>query len=216
MIPGPIRLEGAVTSWHHDRGFGFIRPSQGGKDVFVHVSALPRDSAPPQVGDVFAFELQVTSDGKHRAKFVQSVRRDGSATFDRPATAVTDRGAMGYAAIVAFAALYIVVSIYWNLPLWVAGLYLVTSIAAFVAYAFDKSAARERRWRVSESSLIALGVVGGWPGAIIAQQTLRHKTKKRSFRIAFWGSVFLNVVAFMTLSYPGVPESLARLVGIVL
>lgn len=108
-------------------------------------------------------------------------------------------GAVGYVAILAFLVVSAVVNSFWPLPPWVAGLYLITSALCFVVYAIDKSAATAGRRRVSERSLLLLGVVGGWPGAIIAQQVLRHKTKKVSFRSAFWGSVVLNVLAFVAL-----------------
>jgi uncharacterized membrane protein YsdA (DUF1294 family) len=44
-----------------------------------------------------------------------------------------------------------------------------------------------------------LGLIGGWPGAIVAQQLLRHKTSKASFRLAFWATVVLNIAAFLLL-----------------
>jgi len=109
-------------------------------------------------------------------------------------------GAGAYLAIPAFLVVYLVVNAVWPLPIWVAGVYLAASVGCFVAYAVDKSAATAGRWRVSESALLVWGVVGGWPGAIVAQQTLRHKTKKASFRAAFWGTVVLNVGAFVGLT----------------
>jgi uncharacterized membrane protein YsdA (DUF1294 family) len=97
------------------------------------------------------------------------------------------------------------VSLASPVPYWVAILYLGASVLCFVAYAVDKSAAVAGRWRISESILLSLGLIGGWPGAIVAQQILRHKTKKTRFRSAFWGSVLLNVVAFVALASPVLP-----------
>jgi uncharacterized membrane protein YsdA (DUF1294 family) len=111
-------------------------------------------------------------------------------------------GAAGYLAILAFLPIYVVVDLYRPLPVWVAALYLGASVVCFVAYAVDKSAARGGRWRVSERTLLLLGFVGGWPGAILAQQLLRHKTRKASFRAAFWTSTVVNVAAFVTLGPP--------------
>ncbi|TFC19592.1 DUF1294 domain-containing protein [Cryobacterium algoritolerans] len=131
------------------------------------------------------------------------VRRNPGRGSDSPRRSGSQRpgsGAGAYLAIPAFLAICLVVNAIWPLSAWVAGFYLAASVCCFVAYAVDKSAASAGRWRVPESTLLIWGAVGGWPGAIVAQQTLRHKTRKAGFRSAFWGSVVLNVMAFVGLS----------------
>ena len=39
----------------------------------------------------------------------------------------------------------------------------------------------------------------GWPGALLAQQVLRHKTSKTSFIAVFWLTILVNVVGFVAL-----------------
>jgi uncharacterized membrane protein YsdA (DUF1294 family) len=107
---------------------------------------------------------------------------------------------MPYLPIFLFAALYAGAMLAWDLPWLVAGAYLVTSLSCFVAYAIDKSAARNGGWRTPERTLLLLGLVGGWPGAVLAQQWLRHKTSKRSFQQMFWVTVVANVAGFLWLS----------------
>ncbi|MCR2784531.1 MULTISPECIES: DUF1294 domain-containing protein [unclassified Microbacterium] len=86
-----------------------------------------------------------------------------------------------------------------DLPWWMPALYGVLSVVAFAAYGIDKAAARGDRHRISEQTLLALGLFCGWPGALIAQQLFRHKTRKRSFRRAFWVTVVINVAALAGL-----------------
>jgi uncharacterized membrane protein YsdA (DUF1294 family) len=71
------------------------------------------------------------------------------------------------------------------------------SLLTFLVYAFDKSAAVSGRWRTAEQTLHLFGLIGGWPGALLAQQLLRHKTSKQSFISVFWFTVILNVCAFV-------------------
>lgn len=79
-----------------------------------------------------------------------------------------------------------------KLPLAVLAGYLAASLLAFAVYAYDKSAASKRQWRTPESTLHLIALLGGWPGALVAQQQLRHKSKKASFLLVFWGTVVLN------------------------
>lgn len=72
-------------------------------------------------------------------------------------------------------------------------LYWIASVVTFVVYALDKSAARGGRWRTRESTLQGLALIGGWPGALLAQQWLRHKSSKRRFLMLFWLVVLVNV-----------------------
>ena len=82
-----------------------------------------------------------------------------------------------------------------RLPPVIIVIYGVVSIVAFLLYWLDKSAARRGGWRTQESSLLFIGLVGGWPGAVIAQQILRHKTRKESFQLAFWVTAVMNSIA---------------------
>jgi uncharacterized membrane protein YsdA (DUF1294 family) len=79
--------------------------------------------------------------------------------------------------------------------LWLASVYGVASVICFIAYAADKAAAVERRRRVPERTLLLLGLACGWPGGLLAQRLLRHKTAKTSFQIAFWCCVVANLAA---------------------
>lgn len=107
---------------------------------------------------------------------------------------------MIYLPLVLFVLLYVAASFVWQLPLLVGGAYLVISLTCFVAYAMDKSAARNGAWRTPERTLLLLGLVCGWPGALLAQQWLRHKTAKRAFQRMFWCTVVANIAGFLWLS----------------
>lgn len=72
---------------------------------------------------------------------------------------------------------------------WPVGVYAIASVVTFFVYGWDKAAARGGRRRVPEKALHGLAAVGGWPGALLAQQTLRHKTRKITFQIAYWSIV---------------------------
>ncbi|MBN2405460.1 MAG: DUF1294 domain-containing protein [Coriobacteriia bacterium] len=89
--------------------------------------------------------------------------------------------------------LLLVMAAFGTIPWCVLLVYVVMSVVTFVAYARDKRAAQRGQWRTGEGTLILLGVLGGWPGALIAQKTLRHKTRKQPFRTVFWASVTINI-----------------------
>lgn len=81
--------------------------------------------------------------------------------------------------------------------------YAVVSVLAYVTYAIDKQAAIKQRRRVSEKSLHLLGLLGGWPGGLLAQQWLRHKTRKTAFQVIFWLTVGANLACLLGLTlYP--------------
>ena len=202
------RVHGTLTSWDDDRGFGFITAAQGSDKTFVHIKSFPTRPTRPQLGEALSFEVERSADGKRRATRVQvagqrmpSPSRRGTSP-KRSSASLQRSGPASYLPILLFVLGYLVVNALWPIPLWVGGVYLVASVVCFVVYAVDKSAAKAQRQRVSESTLLLLGVVGGWPGAIVAQQTLRHKTQKASFRKAFWGTVVINVLVFAIFTTP--------------
>ena len=98
--------------------------------------------------------------------------------------------------LAAFALLVAFVAFTRGVPAWAASLYVGASVVCFVLYGVDKAAARAGRDRLPESVLLSLGFIGGWPGALVAQQLFRHKTSKRTFRVRFWLSVAVNAAVF--------------------
>jgi len=76
---------------------------------------------------------------------------------------------------------------------------LLASVLTFVIYGGDKMAARRGWRRVPESTLLVLGLAGGWPGAVLGQQLFRHKTQKQPFKRYFFITVVLNITGLVAL-----------------
>ena len=196
-----MRFEGTVKSWNDERGFGFIDPRQGDEEVFVHIKAFSKRNGRPAVGQRVTFEVDVGPDGRKRAKNVEaaevsslarSPREERPGNWDIPSLF----------AIPVLIAVYVGASIHWEVsPLWAVA-YFIASIVTFFAYAFDKTAAVRGNWRTQEATLLGLGLMCGWPGALLAQKGLRHKSSKQPFRNAFWITVLLNLLAFIALNSP--------------
>ena len=73
-----------------------------------------------------------------------------------------------------------------------AAVWLVLSVTTFLVYRSDKRRAENREARVPEMTLHLLSLLGGWPGAFLAQRVFRHKTAKASFQLIFWAIVLLH------------------------
>ncbi|MFJ4113960.1 DUF1294 domain-containing protein [Pseudomonas sp. NPDC089758] len=72
--------------------------------------------------------------------------------------------------------------------------YPAVSLVTLLLYWQDKQQARTQAWRTPEKVLHAGELLGGWPGALIAQQLFRHKTRKASYQMVFWAIVLLHQV----------------------
>lgn len=74
---------------------------------------------------------------------------------------------------------------WWVLHAW----WMAISIFTYLAYAADKRRARSAADRIPEATLHLLSLLGGWPGALLAQGRHRHKTAKVAFQFGFWMTV---------------------------
>ena len=196
-----VRL-GKVSEWNDDRGFGFISPLDGEPArVFFHLRDYRLDSRRPEVGELVKFKAQQQPDGKWRAQAVHrtvvSARKAKPAAPIRAGMPRSEAALPGALATVAYAT-----GIAWAisedlLPFEAVFVVLGSCAITYVVYALDKYAAQTGHWRTPESTLHLLELAGGWPGAWIAQQTLRHKSRKPGYRIAFWTMVLLHCTALV-------------------
>lgn len=185
------RYQGKITSWKDEQGFGFITPNGGGPTVFVHIKSFSTRGARPGDGKSVTYELTTNEQGKPRAEnvaFVGAPRRESAPM--RTGLLIAAAGFLAYIGL-----LYLT----GRVSIEVLALYLGASAVTIAAYKRDKSAAQNNRWRTPENTLHLLALVGGWPGALVAQQLTRHKTTKTSFRVMFWVTVTANCVALVWL-----------------
>ena len=78
----------------------------------------------------------------------------------------------------------------------VIGTYVAMSVVALALYAIDKRRARRNAWRISEATLHGVELLGGWPGAWIAQRVFRHKVQKGSYTAVFWTIVAVHLAGW--------------------
>jgi len=202
-----MRTKGKITHWNEEKGYDFITPSTGAKQVFVNISAFRNRSEPPTIDQLVEFALSTDKQGRPCAVRVTRAgeRLPGEIKRNDRYLYVVDAGLflLLVAASVAVG----------RLPPEILLLYMGASLVTYFMYFWDKSAARTGAWRTQEITLHLLSLLGGWPGALIAQQTLRHKSRKASFRAVFWLTVLVNCGLFIWLFTPSGSELLRRILG---
>lgn len=203
-----MRYEGKIVRWNDEKGFGFVLPKMGGQPVFVHVRGFSDRERRPFDEALVSYELG--SDVKGRCCAVNVVFADEGKVVRELRVSVLP-------ILLSIAFLIFMGGLVWSgrVPIVIAVGYLMFSLIAFGAYALDKDAAENRRWRMPEKKLFILGLAGGWPGAVLAQQLLRHKSSKREFQVVFWFTVVLNCGALFWLLSPDGASVRALLDGVI-
>jgi uncharacterized membrane protein YsdA (DUF1294 family)/cold shock CspA family protein len=202
-----MRTRGKITHWNAEKGYGFITPSSGAKQVFVHISAFRNRSASPEIDELVEFALSTDKRGRPCAVRVTKAGERLAGGVKR------NHRAFYIGAAVVFLAIVALLAVAGDMPAIILFIYLGASLVTYFMYFWDKSAARTGAWRTQESTLHALALLGGWPGALIAQQTLRHKSRKASFRAVFWLTVLVNCGLFIWLFTPSGSEMLGRILA---
>ena len=197
-----MRHTGRIAKWNDERGFGFISPSEGSDSVFVHISSFPRSDRRPSVNEAVSYTLAFDSHGRPQANDVRFMVGPRSASLMRQIPRWGIAVPIGFA-ISFLATLAALVAVGWLEMYWLV-LYYVASIITYGVYSRDKTAAQNAGRRIPESTLHLMSLVGGWPGALIAQVLLRHKTRKPSFLIGYWFTVIVNCIALGVIVGKGV------------
>ena len=191
-----MRIKGKVIKWQNDKGFGFIEPSNGMAEIFFHENFFLNPSRRPIIGDEVSFEIATNPEGGKRAKRIlfrgECDPRQTDIFFDILYSGVSCIFLIGIGVLVFLKKLDPIILI----------LYVLLSLVTFLFYWQDKIKATKNRWRTPENILHFSSLIGGWPGALIAQRTLHHKSRKKSFQIAYYLTVILNisVVSFYCFS----------------
>ena len=192
-----MRYVGKITDWNDERGYGFVTPNGGGERAFIHIKEFESRTKRPSTGMLVSYEALKDSKNRLNAVSVQQValgrNRDPSTRIEFPRKTIS----------IAFFVVLILAVVAKSTPVFVLVAYAVMSAITYLIYASDKSAALHKEWRTQESTLHLLSFACGWPGALIAQDRLRHKSRKTDFQFTFWITVAANIAAFVWLVRSG-------------
>jgi len=188
-------LKGKLISWKDDKGFGFIQPEDGSKEIFLHISSLD-STRRPKSGDIIYYELAMGQRGKMQAV---NARIEGVPLVTPEPSPVSPTHSAKILVWLAVSGTFLfcfISAIYhplFGMNFLFVEAYIVLNLITFLMYWIDKYAAIKKRWRIPEKTLHGLELLGGWFGGFVAQQVLRHKTIKPSYQSLFWSIVALHV-----------------------
>lgn len=186
-----MRTQGKIIKWKNDKGFGFVTADDGGKDIFIHKKSFLNLSKKPEVGSVITFDIISNLEGKRWGVdilfYEQRDPRNKKLIISRLTSILLSLISCIFLTTLSYLTFKCI------LPKQIAAVYFGISIITFIIYRRDKLAAEYNDWRTPEIFLHLLSLIGGWPGALIAQRILNHKSKKFNFQIIFWIIVFFNV-----------------------
>jgi uncharacterized membrane protein YsdA (DUF1294 family)/cold shock CspA family protein len=179
---------GRIIEWDEKKGFGFLH--DGTHRVFIHSRDFAEHRKVPERGDTLTFDIGEDFTGRSVAKNAVITGSTGRLRLKHFVALLFLLIAPGFA-IHRLSAQFD--------ALLMSGTVALISFFTFLAYIWDKHQARTGGWRTAENTLHLLALIGGWPGAYLAQRRLRHKSSKVSFLVVFW--VIVVVHQFVALDF---------------
>ncbi|WP_367846405.1 DUF1294 domain-containing protein [Rhodoferax sp. WC2427] len=188
-----MKKKGKIHQWNTTRGMGLIRSPRTGHDIFFHIKDY-RGSTAPREGETVWFDEVTSRHSRPRAIEVSTVSGNADVHSNRPRRYIGRRSNTRSFVLLLF--LWVVLGAWgvwsYRLPLWLMAAVLAVNVLTVLLYARDPQGTRNRGWRPSESLLHLLSLLGGWPGAGLAQTILRYRSHKPSFATRYWGTVALH------------------------
>lgn len=194
-----MKYQGRIQQWDDAKGYGFVEPNGGGTRAFTHIKAFKQRSRRPVNGDIIIYEVEQDRNGNHRACNI-SLLEDHKAKRLRANKPTSQRKRNIIILSIFFGALALL-TFSGRLPVMVPIIYGALSMLALLFYGIDKWAAKNDMWRVSEAKLHILSLLGGWPGALLAQQIFKHKRSKSSFMRVYWVTVLVNLILLGLIAF---------------
>ena len=194
-----VKYQGRIQQWDDAKGYGFVEPNGGGTRAFTHIKAFKQRSRRPVNGDIIVYEVEQDRNGNHRACNI-SLLKDHKAKrlrANKP-TSQRKRNVIGLSIFSGALALF---TLSGRLPFIVPIVYGAVSLLTILFYGIDKSAAKKEKRRVSEAKLHILSLLGGWPGALLAQQMFKHKRSKSAFMRIYWVTVLVNLILLGLIAF---------------
>ena len=198
--------EGKLVKWNDEKGFGFVRPENGEKDLFLHISAIKNYrkglSHRPAAGDIVHYQpiSRAEAEGQRRisAALVVGINK---AIFGIDAEPRPWWSTLGLK-LLAGAPILLSFHVIWRTgnPIPLVS-YVFMSALSSMYYAADKRRALLHKWRIPEIYLHYFELLGGWPGALLSQQAFRHKKNKGDYQRVFWEIVTLHGIVWLIYLY---------------
>ena len=178
-----MKYQGRIQHWDDAKGFGFVEPNGGGTRAFVHISSFLKRSRRPVNGDIIVYEMKDDGKGGQKAASVKLLKDYKNVRSQHNAGKSGSKVAK--LVVTVYCSALVLLNLIGQLPVNVTYFCAVISAIAFACYGIDKSAAKHQRWRISESKLHILGLLGGWPGAFMLSMFLNINVASRLLCVCF-------------------------------
>ncbi|WP_339389539.1 DUF1294 domain-containing protein [Vibrio neptunius] len=175
-----MAIQGTISEWHDTKGYGYISVDDQDAQIKFHLCDLEAYGHPPRISERVQFRLAKDDQGGIRA-----VNIERQLVFN-----------FSLAIAIWFLTTLVASVLILDYPPLSLVLYIALSTIAYIVYALDKQALHTGGWCVPSLTFHVLNLVGGWPGALLAQSVLHHKYNDIGFKSLFWVTLCANFGLF--------------------
>ncbi|WP_394145596.1 DUF1294 domain-containing protein [Vibrio atypicus] len=183
-----MAIQGTISEWDHHKGYGYIAVDDQEAQVRFHLFDFEAFGHPPRLRDRVQFRLAKDAQGE-----IKAVHVERKFVFNFP-----------LAVAIWFLSTMVASVFLLNFPPIVLIIALAISTVTYLVYAVDKQAQHTGGMQIPDVCFHVLNLLGGWPGAMLAQSVLHHKYNNIGFKLLFWLSMAANITFYCwTLTYQG-------------